>query len=191
MRLARSGMMCIILHMSQITDSLAEIGRKLRERRVAAGLSQAEAAALARVGRSTLIHLEGGKKDSRLSNVLSVAHSVGASLELRGGPQEHLERLRLRADEASRLARRRQAHLKLALDLALDRPDALRALDDARAMVSLWKRDRTCSEHYIVEWSRILKGNPVQVARRIRDIDEPWLDALLQNTPFSRALSVP
>lgn len=181
--------MCIILHMSPIQNTLAEIGSQLRERRVAAGLSQSKAALAAGVGRSTLIHVEGGKKDSRLSNVLSIANAIGASFGLQGESREHAERLRLRADAALKAAGRRQAHLKLALDLALGRAHALRAVEDARRMVSLWKRNRTCSEHYIQAWSRILKGSPAQIARRIREIDELWLDALLRNTPFSRALS--
>lgn len=177
--------------MSHIQNTLADLGRQLRERRVAAGLSQSNAALAAGVGRSTLIHLEGGKKDSRLSNVLSIANAIGASFGLQGEGPEHADRSRLRADEALKLAGRRQAHLKLALDLALGRADALRTVEDARRMVSLWKRSRSCSEHYIQAWSRILKGRPAQVARRIREIDELWVDALLQNTPFSRALSAP
>ena len=169
--------------------SLKQLGKQLRQRRLAAGLSQSSAAKAAGVGRSTLIHFEQGKKDVRFSNVLAIAHAIGASFGVQSESPERLERLHLRTEEALKLAKRRQAHARLALDLALRRPHAARALGDARAMVALWKRNRTCSEHYIDAWSRILKGTPAQVARRIGDIDEHWLDALLQNTPFSRLLS--
>jgi len=168
---------------------LGSLGRQLRDKRVAAGLSQLRAAQAAGVGRSTLIHLEQGKKDVRLSKVLSIAEAIGASFGLQSESPQRLERLRLRAEEALKLAGRRQVHSQLALDLALGRPRALQALDEARAMVSLWAKNRTCSAHYIDAWARILKGTPAQVARHVRDIDEQWLDALLQNTPFSRALA--
>jgi len=180
-----------MLHMSNNRNSLRQLGSQLREKRLAAGLSQLGAAQAAGVGRSTLIHLEHGQKDVRLSNVLSIADAIGASFGLNGESPEQLERLRLRAEEALKLARRRGSHLKLAVNLALRRPAALQALRDARDMVALWKRNRTCSEHYVAEWTRILAGAPAQVAGKIRDIDEQWLDALLQNTPFSRALALP
>lgn len=177
--------------MSNSRNSLRQLGSQLRERRLAAGLSQLGAAQAAGVGRSTLIHLEHGHKDIRLSNLLSIADAIGASFGLEGESPEQSERLRLRAEEVLKLARRRQGHFKLAINLALMRPSAVQALRDARNMVALWKKNKTCSEHYIREWTRILAGTPVQVAGRIRDIDEQWLDALLQNTPFSRALALP
>jgi transcriptional regulator with XRE-family HTH domain len=165
---------------------LQALGQHLRERRKAAGLSQVQAADAAGIGRSTLLHLEHGRKDIRISNVMSVAAAIGASLGLAGEEPEAAERLRLRAMESMKLARRREAHMRLALDLALGRPGARAALADARRMVQVWKKGKTCSRRYIDAWSRILEGRPADVAARIRDIDAAWLDALLQNTPFPR-----
>ena len=179
-----------MLHMSNPRNTLSQLGGRLRERRLAAGLSQVDAARAAGVGRSTLIHLEHGRKDARLSNILAVAEAIGASLGLDAGSSERSERFRLRAEEAVKRKRRHNEHLRLALDLALGKPAALGALREARSMVELWRRERTCSPHYIKEWSRILSGTPSRVARRIGDIDEQWLDAMLQNTPFSAALSI-
>jgi len=170
--------------MFSISDSLERFGRQLREKRIAAGLSQVAAAEAAGVGRSTLIHLERGRKDVRLSNILSVARAVGAEVGLSAASPELLERARARDEEARKLARRREAHLRLALDLALEEAKALRSLREARAQLQSWKANRTCSEHYIREWARILAGSPRQVAARIRRIDEHWIDALFQNTPF-------
>jgi transcriptional regulator with XRE-family HTH domain len=174
--------------MSSNRNTLGNLGKQLRERRLATGLSQLGAAQAAGVGRSTLIHLEHGRKDIRLSSILSIAEAIGASFGLAGVAPELSERVRLRAEETLGLARRRQAHLEIAVDLALGRASAARALRDARRMVALWRRDRTCSERYVKEWSRILEGGPAQVGAKIRDIDEQWLDALLQNTPFSGSL---
>lgn len=175
--------------MYRIKDELAELGRDLRERRVAAGLSQVAVARTAGVGRSTLIHLEQGSKDVRLSNAQAVARAVGTTVTVGGEPMKLAERRQLRSEEALRLARRREAHLHLAVGLALGRRESLRALAEARRMVHLWQRDRTCSDFYIKEWSRVLGGNAAQVARRIQEITPDWLDAMLQNTPFSRALA--
>ena len=177
--------------MSTSEHSLRALGSQFRERRLAAGLSQSAVAESAGVGRSTLIHFEQGRKDVRLSNVLAIAAAIGASFGVRADSPERLERRHLRSEEALKLARRRQAHAELALDLALRRPAAIRALAAACAMVALWKKHRTCSEHYIDAWSRVLKGSPAQVAKRIRDIDNEWVDALLQNTPFSQAVARP
>ena len=163
--------------MSSETHNLKRLGARLRERRLAAGLSQSGAARAAGVGRSTLIHFEHGRKDIRLSNLLSIADAVGASLGLEAGVSPNDERIRLRAEQARLLAHRRERHLALAVDLALGRPGAVKALGEARTMVALWRRERTCSDYYIEEWARILSGKPAQVAARIRAIDEPWREA--------------
>lgn len=168
--------------------NLRNLGGRLRDRRVAMGQSQASAARAAGVGRSTLIHFEHGRKDIRLSSLLAIADAVGVSVGLDAGdPAPDAERVRLRGEQRQEAAARRERHYAIAIDLALGRPSALNALRDARAMVALWKRNRTCSDYYIKEWSRILAGTPAQVAGRIRGIDEDWRDALFQNTPFSKA----
>ena len=172
-----------------ITDGVRRFGADLRDRRRAAGLSQVAVAGAAGVGRSTLINLEQGRQDVRLSNALAIAEALGAALTIVDEARELTERRRARAEEDFKLARRREAHLGLAVDLALARPRAKRALLDAREAVELWKRERTCSAFYIDGWSKVLKGDAAQVARRIRSIDPQWLDAMLQNTPFSRAVA--
>lgn len=141
------------------------------------------------MGRSTLIHLEQGSKDVRLSNALAVAEAVGTTVTVQGESPELAERRRLRAEDALRLARRREAHLHFAVGLALGRPAALRGLEEARQMVQLWKRERSCSAFYIEGWSKVLRGSAAQVARRIQEIEPNWLDAMLQNTPFSRIVA--
>jgi transcriptional regulator with XRE-family HTH domain len=166
-------------------DAVKLFGQELRQRRRAAGLSQIETAKGARVGRSTLIHLEQGAKDVRLSSAFAIAQAVGASIAIGGEPAELAGRRQARAEESLRLAARRERHLRLALDLALGRPGALRALEAARAMVRLWKTAGTCSPFYIERWSKVLRGEPTRVARRIGRIDPEWLDAMLQNTPFT------
>jgi len=150
-------------------------------------MSQVDAARAAGVGRSTLIHLEQGRKDIRLSNALAIARAMGATMSIAGESDGLSDRRRERAEEALKLSARREAHMRLALRLSLGEPRALRALEGAREMVRVWKESRTCSPFYISKWTGILKGSPAQVARRVSEIESEWLDAMLQNTPFSGA----
>lgn len=175
--------------MSTERNTLKGLGSRVRERRLAAGISQAGAARAAGVGRSTLIHFEQGRKDIRLSNALAIADAVGTSLGIESANSPQVDRFRARAEHQAKLGRRRERHLALAVDLAMGRSAALKALRDARSMVKLWQRDHTCSEYYIREWSRILSGSPSRVAGRMREIPEGWRDAMFQNTPFSMALA--
>lgn len=57
-------------------------------------------------------------------------------------------------------------------------------LDEARRMVALWKKARSCGRQYIEAWSRIVHQEPFEAARRILEADPGWLDAMFQNTPF-------
>ena len=76
------------------------------------------------------------------------------------------------------------AHLRLALDLILEKPAALAALADARNMVALWARERTCSAFYIDTWRALLEGAPGDAARALAQMDPQWESALMQNSPF-------
>lgn len=175
--------------MSRIESRASSLGRSLRDRRREAGLSQADVARAAGIGRSTLIHLEQASKDVRLGNLLAVAEAVGSAVGVQAESPDLAERRLLRLEEALKLARRREAHLRFAADLALGRREALQALEEARGMVGLWKRDRTCSEFYIAGWSKVLAGDHAQVAGAISDMDQRWLDAMLQNTPLARIVA--
>lgn len=137
------------------------------------------------------MHLEQGTKDVRLGNLLAVAEAIGTTVGVQAESADHAERRRLRTQEALKLARMRDAHSRLAAGLALGRASSLRLLDDARRMVELWKRDRTCSARYIEGWSRVLAGKPARVAGAILDMDPRWLDAMLQNTPFPQLAADP
>ena len=62
---------------------LPEIGQRIRQARIAKGLTQAELAVLAGVSRVTINHLESGSlKDLGIAKVLAVARQVGLRLEV-------------------------------------------------------------------------------------------------------------
>ncbi|MFD8577127.1 helix-turn-helix transcriptional regulator [Streptomyces virginiae] len=53
------------------------IGARLREARISANLSQERLAELAGIDRKTVVRLEGGQRDVRLTVWLRLAHAVG------------------------------------------------------------------------------------------------------------------
>ncbi|MGQ0750196.1 MAG: helix-turn-helix transcriptional regulator [Betaproteobacteria bacterium] len=154
--------------------------RKLREKQ---GLSQEAVAKAAGIGRSTLVHLEGGA-DARLSRIQAVAKVLGADIEPVAERSELLERRQARLQQALRAQFLQNAHLRIAARLLSEDPSEIEALEDARRMVSLWERERVCSPFYIEAWKKLLSGPPKKVGKGLAQIDEKWEPALLQNTPF-------
>ncbi len=61
-------------------SSLTQLGRLVRSRREAAGLTLDEAAALLGVGRRFLIELEHGKRRANIETLLRVLHALGLEL---------------------------------------------------------------------------------------------------------------
>lgn len=60
-----------------------DVGASLREARLAAGLTQRDAANAAGVGREWIVAVEAGHERAELGKVLRLAEAVGLSLELR------------------------------------------------------------------------------------------------------------
>jgi hypothetical protein len=72
--------------------------------------------------------------------------------------------------------------------LAAPRPAANASIRRARAVVDRWEHDGLCSSHYVGRWRAMLAGPVDRVAAALLTRGE-WGDALLQNTPWSFALS--
>lgn len=68
--------------MSIQVRTAAELGRAVRELRKAAGLTQVELAALARVSRRWLIRLEQGHHAAEISKILDVCRALDADIQL-------------------------------------------------------------------------------------------------------------
>lgn len=178
-------LLCIIRYMGR---NRYNIGPSLRELREKKGLSQEAVAKAAGIGRSTLVHLEGGA-DARLSKIAAVAKMLGADIEAVAEPRDLAERRQARLQQTVRMQSLQKAHLRIALNLLLDEPSAIEALRDARKMIDLWERDRVCSLFYIETWKRVLSGLPREVGKALSCIDEKWEPALLQNTPFGSLIN--
>ena len=167
------------------------VGSSLRAFRQAKRMSQDAVAKAAGIGRSTLVHLENGA-DVRLAKIVAVASTLGVSLRATAepaAPAALVERQLARAQMNERNLKLQNAHLRLALDLILEKPAACAARADARNMVELWSRARTCSPFYIDAWRKILQGPAMDVGKALAQMDSQWESALMQNSPFGAVLA--
>jgi len=172
-----------ILNMS---SALQPIGHRLRELRLARGMTQQQLATAVGISRTTLVQIEQGK-DAQASNLAAVAHALDAPLGLLSESPDLALRRQARANQQAKLAVSREKHLKIAVLLALGGEPAKEILKQARAMVALWRARELCSPTYIEQWQRILEAAPQQVAHNLLSMDESWAPALRQNTPFATA----
>jgi transcriptional regulator with XRE-family HTH domain len=174
--------------MNQIPHkTLGDSFRVLREQK---GLSQEAVAKAAGIGRSTLVHLENGA-DVRLSKIAAVAKALNTNIETASETKDFAERRHARLQLSLRTLTLQKTHLRIALDLILEEPTVVAALNEARGMVELWARDKVCSAFYIDTWRRLLSGSAREVGAALAGIDKKWESALLQNSPFGALLNDP
>ena len=164
------------------------LGLTLKGLREKKGLSQVDMAKAAGIGRSTLIHLENGD-DVRLSMVTAVARVLGVEIEPVAEPSVMFQRKQARLQNAFRMQALQSAHRRIALDLMQGDPSMAEAIIEARRMVEIWERDKTCSPFYIKSWKAVLRGSAREVGKALSRLDEKWELALLQNTPFGSLIA--
>lgn len=164
-------------------------GSLIKELRGRRGLTQAELASAAQVSRTVVSRLEQGKARAVQTDVLDrIFRAVGVDPALVIRPAPGDERRIARLEQRRRLDENRCRHLRLALRLSAGDAAALALVGCARGAVELWKRNRTCSPHYIERWSQLLALPPRHLAQEMAALGE-WEDALLQNSPWSWAWS--
>ncbi len=73
------------------SNEILHMGRELRRRRRALGLTQAELAALCNVGNRFVSELENGKPSLEIGRVLKVLEAVGLGLTLRPRDWERID----------------------------------------------------------------------------------------------------
>lgn len=162
----------------------ARYGKLIREARLRQGLGQAALAKKAQVSRAVLSKIEqGGSKPVRSDTLdrLLAALNLHPRLDV-SGCSDPRRQARLE-QEMKRLARR-ERHLRLALRLADDGPDAAELAASARQRVELWRRNRSCSPFYIDTWARITALPPREIAQQMSTFGE-WEDAMFQNSPWN------
>ena len=148
--------------------------------------------AAAPAGSRSRVSKPGSAQDFRIGTLSRLCDALG--LELTAEPKGALAALETRLvrerERASRLDRRRR-HARLAARLLVaSRPAAAALVEQARASVDRWERERLCSRHYVSRWRRMLAGPIERVAQALLDEGE-WTDALFQNSPWAFALEPP
>ena len=164
----------------------SDFGARIRNERLAKGVTQAGLARTAKVSRTVLSRLEQSKPSPVQTDVLD---RLFAALDVRPelAADSKLETQRLaRIEQQLKAEQQRSRHLRLALQLAGDRAAARRLIGKAKDVVDLWRRNRTCSPLYIKRWSALLALSPGELAKAMASLGE-WENALFQNTPWSWA----
>lgn len=164
------------------------IGLSLKKLRENKGLSQVHVAKMAGIGRSTLVHLENGA-DVYLSKIAAVAKILGVEIGPVAEPDGLAQRKQARAQNAFRMQALQNAHRRIALDLLQNDPATARAVIEARKMVEIWERNKTCNPFYIKKWRDVLRGSAWEVGKALSRLDEKWELALFQNTPFGSLIA--
>jgi transcriptional regulator with XRE-family HTH domain len=166
-----------------------QIGKLVKSRRGAEGLTQMQLARLAGVSRTVLSRLETGKAEAVQTDVLDRLLKVLAiSPRLVDAKAPDDARKQARLEHQNWLEQQRNRHLRLAIDLVHDEQAAQAMIAKALRRVELWRHKRTCSPRYIERWSLLLQLPPRKLAKAIASLGE-WEDALFQNSPWSWAWS--
>ena len=171
----------------KLKQATKRLGQNLRAARESVKRSQEDVALAAKVGRSTLVHVESGKGAS-LSKIMAIANVLGVDVVLAGPESAQTVRRLARLEQGAKVQSAREAHLRLAVLMLGDAAAGKPLIDDARKTVSVWRANKSCSPFYIESWEALLKGSVKEVGRSLGAIDERWSNALLQNTPFSNVL---
>ena len=168
---------------------IAELSRRIRERRKELGFSQQRLAEAAAVSRTTLSHVERARAPHVRMDVLDrICRALELEPRLAAAGAPDAGRLAARVAHAARVQAQRERHLRLAVQLAADPRAARGRIERARRMVGLWRRNRTCSPQYIRRWTELLALPPAALALRMSSLADQE-DALFQNSPWSSAWS--
>ena len=163
-----------------------QFGSLIRKERLAKGLKQADLASAARVSRTILSRLEQGKPRPVQTDVLDrILQALDVKPRLAADSMIE-DRQLARLEHQAKLERRRNRHLRLAVELTSNPRHARDLIAKARSVTELWRRNKTCSPLYIKRWSALLALTPGQLAGQMASLGD-WEDALFQNTPWSWA----
>lgn len=141
----------------------------------------------AKIGRSTLVHIESGKS-ANLANIAAVANALGVDVGITDAESAQGARRLARLERDIKVQHARESHLRLALLLLMDSTTAEPLVTEARNAVSAWRANKSCSTFYIEAWEKLLTGTTEEVGKSIAQVDGHWANALFQNTPFASAI---
>lgn len=122
------------------------------------------------------------EKHGRLQVIVAPPHFfTAAQASVDGLQARRLARLGQTVVEKNRLIR----HQRIAFDLVTV-PAAVRKkmIIGAKEIVERWRREQLCSRDYIDRWSAILRLPAKEMALQMTSDDNPWGQALRQNSPW-------
>ena len=172
---------------NNMKQAIERLGQNLRAVRESGKRTQVDVASDAKIGRSTLLHVESGKGAS-LTKIMAIAHVLGAEIVLAHPESAQAVRRLARLEHDAKVQLAKEAHLRLAVFILGDAVAGKPLIDDAKKTVRLWRVNKSCNEFYIKSWEALRSGSVREVGKSLGAIDERWSNALLQNTPFSDAL---
>jgi len=166
-----------------------QLGTMIKDSRVRKGLSQAQLARSANVSRTVLSRLEQARGDAVQTDTLDrLLQELGVEPLVVDGPVPDAARRLARDEQRTTTESRRARHLRLAVELAAEEPDAMALVPRARERVELWRRAGSCSTFYIDRWAQILALPPREMAVAMASFGD-WEDAMFQNSPWPRTCS--
>jgi len=166
-----------------------QLGNMIRDLRVREGLSQAQLARSANVSRTVLSRLEQARGAAVQTDTLDrLLQELGVKPQIVAGPIPDAARRLAREEQLRTTESRRARHLRLAIELAAEEPDAMTLVPRARERVELWRRAGSCSSFYIDRWAEILALPSREMAVAMASFGD-WEDAMFQNSPWPRTCS--
>jgi len=119
---------------NKVEEAMKRLGQNLRVAREASHRSQEEVASAAKIGRSTLVHIESGKGAS-LSKIMAIANVLTAEVGLSNGEASLTARRLARLEQGAKVQSIREAHLRLAVRMLGDAAAGKLLVEDARKAV--------------------------------------------------------
>jgi hypothetical protein len=122
-------------------------------------------------------------------SVLTVAPKTHM-LQTMAAPISRIEaRREALAADGARYERLREIHAQIASTIELNIPLSIELVERANKKLEHWAASQICSPFYVRAWKRILRSHPEVGLRKLIQSDGGMRNAMLQNTPFSFALS--
>jgi transcriptional regulator with XRE-family HTH domain len=166
-----------------------QLGNMIKDFRVRKRLSQTQLAQSANVSRTVLSRLEQARGAAVQTDTLDrLLRALGVTPQVIEGPIPDAARRLAREEQLRTTESRRTRHLRLAIKLAAESPDASSLVPRARERVELWRRAGTCSRYYIERWAEVLELPPRAMAVAMASFGD-WEDAMFQNSPWPRTCS--
>jgi len=158
-----------------------QIGHLIKNKRASKGLKQEDLARDAAVSRDVISRLEQGHAPGiQADTVDKLCSALGIKVQVH---EQGVSQRLARFEQQRVVDQRKDRHLRLAVELAVDGARARDRINKAKDQIELWRRGKLCSEFYIRKWSEVLAMRPKKMAQAMAGFGE-WESAMFQNSPW-------